>query len=439
MKKGSGAKVGPCLYSGTIELQEKIYMYDVIVIGGGASGMMAAISAAKSGASVLLLEKNNVLGKKLSITGGGRCNIFNAEENERLLLANYGASKKYLYSAFSVFGLPETREFFQSIGIQTKVEAKKRAFPVSEMAQDVVAALKKELGRLNVKIITGADVQQLYSEAGTIEYVQVGSRRYVAKNYVLSTGGASYSETGSSGDGFTWLEQMGHSIKTPTPNITPLATNDTWVKEVAGVSAKDIDVIFYLNGTRNFKISGDMLFTHFGISGPLILNNAYRVAELLDLGTVTAEIDCFPQLNEKELDTIIMKTLAEHPVKQLRSTLRFISPTGLNKAVTTLLARQIDVNVTNSELSKVSRLRLVRLLKALPLTIKGLMGFERAVVADGGLEIEHLDTRTMRSKKIDNLYITGDLININRPSGGYSLQLCWTTGYIAGVNAAATK
>jgi len=228
---------------------------------------------------------------------------------------------------------------------------------------------------------------------------------------------------------------MGHSIKTPTPNITPLATNDTWVKEVAGVSAKNIDVIFYLNGTRNFKISGDMLFTHFGISGPLILNNAYRVAELLDLGTVTAEIDCFPQLNEKELNTIIMKTLAEHPVKQLRSTLRFISPTGLNKAVTTLLARQIDVNVTNSELSKVSRLKLVRLLKALPLTIKGLMGFERAVVADGGLEIEHLDTRTMRSKKINNLYITGDLININRPSGGYSLQLCWTTGYIAGVSA----
>lgn len=409
--------------------------YDVLVIGGGASGMMAAISAAQSGAAVLLLEKNNVLGKKLSITGGGRCNIFNAEENERLLLANYGASKKYLYSAFSVFGMQQAREFFKAIGIDIKVEAKKRAFPVSQNAQDVVDALLGELSRLGVKVITGADVRQVYSKVGEVQYVQVGSIRYTAKSYILATGGASYSETGSTGDGFKWLEQMGHEIKEPTPNITPLATYDNWVKDVAGVAAKNVDVIFYLEGQRNFKISGDVLFTHFGISGPLILNNAYRVAELLELGEVTAEIDCFPKLNEKELDALVVKTLAEHPAKQLRSTLRFISPIGLNKAVTKLATRQLDLYVNNSELSKLDRLKLVRLLKALPLKIKDLMGFERAVVADGGLMIDQLDVRTMRSKIINNLYITGDLININRPSGGYSLQLCWTTGHIAGANA----
>lgn len=420
-----------------METQDKTkYVYDVIVLGGGASGMMAAISAARNGASVMLLEKNKVLGKKLSITGGGRCNILNAEEDKRLLLANYGKSEKFLHSAFSIFGMEEACAFFESIGIKIKVEARKRAFPVSESAQDVVDALVKELRGLKVKIISGAEVKQIRSQDGGIRYVQAGGQRYLAKNYILATGGSSYAETGSTGDGFKWLRQMGHEVKEPTPNITPLAAEEAWLKEVSGVTAKNVDVIFYLKGKSNFKITGDVLLTHFGLSGPLILNNAYRVAELLEIGQVTAEMDCFPKLNEKELDANVIKALAEHPAKQLRNTLRFIAPTGLNKAVTKLAAGQQDILLGNSEVSKADRLKLVRLLKALPLTINGLMGFERAIVADGGLSLGDIDTRTMQSKKINNLYITGDLININRPSGGYSLQLCWTTGHIAGTIAA---
>lgn len=411
-------------------------MQDVIVIGGGASGMMAAITAARNGASVRLLEKNNVLGKKLSITGGGRCNILNAEEDRRLLLANYGDSDKFLHSAFSIFGMQEAYDFFESIGLKIKVEAKKRAFPVSEKAQDVTDALVKELHRLNVKITTGAEVKQIYSAGGSIEHVQVADQRHIAKSYILATGGASYTETGSTGDGFKWLKQMGHDVKEPSPNITPLAANEAWIKEVSGVTAKNVDVIFYLDGKRDFKITGDVLLAHFGLSGPLILNNAYRVAELLETGLVTATIDCFPELNEKELDEIVINTLGEHPAKQLRNILPFIAPSGLNKAVAKLVSAQQNILVGSSEVSKLDRLKLVRLLKAMPLTINGLMGFERAVVADGGLSLEDIDTRTMRSKTIDNLYVTGDLLNIKRPSGGYSLQLCWTTGVAAGVSIA---
>jgi predicted Rossmann fold flavoprotein len=408
---------------------------DVIVVGGGASGMMAAISAARNGASVLVLEKNQVLGKKLSITGGGRCNILNCEQDKRLLLANYGSAEKYLYSAFSVFGMEQSRDFFESIGIKIKTEAKKRAFPTTELAQDVTNALVHELNRLNVEIITNSEASQIYSQGGYIKYVLANKQRYVARNYIIATGGASYSETGSTGDGFKWLKQMGHDIKEPTPNITPLACSDTWVRQVSGVTAKDVDIIFYLDSERSFKISGDVLFAHFGISGPLILNNAYRVAELLKLGRVRAEIDCFPAYDEKDLDTMIIGTLEDHPAKQLRSTLRFIAPKGLNKAVSMLVEQQQNTNVKNSELSRQDRLKLVRILKALPLDIKGLMGFDRAVVADGGVILEDINTRTMQSNVINNLFITGDLININRPSGGYSLQLCWTTGYLAGLNA----
>ena len=413
----------------------KIQDYDVAIIGGGASGMMAAISAARVGASVVILEKNLVLGKKLSITGGGRCNILNAEEDKRLLLANYGSAEKYLYSAFSVFGMEQSRDFFESIGIKIKTEAKKRAFPTTELAQDVTNALVHELNKLDVEIITNTEVSQIYSQGGSIKYVLAGKHRYVARSYILSTGGASYTETGSTGDGFKWLKQMGHDIKEPTPNITPLACSDTWVRQVSGVTAKDVDIIFYLDSERSFKISGDVLFAHFGISGPLILNNAYRVAELLKQGRVSAEIDCFPAYDEKDLDTVIIGTLEDHPAKQLRSTLRFIAPKGLNKAVSMLVEQQQNTNVKNSELSRHDRLKLVRTLKALPLDIKGLMGFDRAVVADGGVILEDINTRTMQSNVINNLFITGDLININRPSGGYSLQLCWTTGYLAGLNA----
>jgi len=409
--------------------------YDTIVIGGGASGMMAAAVAAEHGVRVLLLEKNKSLGKKLSISGGGRCNILNAEEDARLLLANYGKADKFLFSAFSQFGMRDTYEYFESRGLKLKVEDRKRAFPSTDSASDVVNLLKGELDKYNVAVKANAEVQSINAVDGRIQHVQVDGEQLRANSYILATGGSSRPETGSTGDGFKWLRSMGHDVNEPTPNVTPLAVKESWVKDVSGVSAKSADVIFYSEGTRSFKVHGDILFTHFGISGPTILNSAYKVAELLEQGDVSAEVDCFPGLNEKELDQSVRATIEEHPTKQLKNTLRFIVPNGLYKALTTLLKDQIDLQTKNSELNKVNRQHVVKLLKAMPLTIEKLMGFEKAVVADGGLSLRDLNTRTMQSRKISNLYVTGDLLDINRPSGGYSLQLCWTTGYLAGMEA----
>jgi predicted Rossmann fold flavoprotein len=408
--------------------------YDIIVIGGGASGMMAAAVAAEHGAEVILLEKNKSLGNKLAISGGGRCNILNAEDDERLLLSNYGTAGKFLFSAFSQFGMQDTYDYFEMRGLKLKVENKKRAFPVTDSALDVVKLLEGELSKYNVDIRTKAEVQSIYAVDGEIKYIKVDGERILARAYILATGGSSRPETGSTGDGFKWLKSMGHDVNEPTPNVTPLAVTESWVKDVSGVSAKSADVIFYSEGKRSFKIHGDILFTHFGISGPTVLNNAYKVAELLEQGSVTAEVDCFPELNEKELDQSVRQTIEEHHTKQLKNTLCFIVPGGLNKALTELLKGQLDLEIKNSELSKINRLKVVKLLKAMPLTIERLMGFEKAVVADGGLSLRDIDTRTMQSKKIKNLYVTGDLLDINRPSGGYSLQLCWTTGYLAGVS-----
>jgi len=326
----------------------------------------------------------------------------------------------------------DTYEYFESRGLKLKIENRKRAFPVTDSADDVVRLLRGELSKHNVQVKTGAEVQSIYAANGEIKYIKCNGKRVQARSYVLSTGGMSRPETGSTGDGFEWLKHLGHDVNEPTPNVTPLAVNDSWVKAVSGVSAKSADVIFYVDGKRSFKIHGDILITHFGISGPTVLNNAYKVAELLEEGSVTAEIDCFPAVNEKELDQSVRAAIEEHPTKQIKNTLRFIVPDGLNKAITKLLKGQIDLETKNSELNRASRQQIVKLLKAMPLTIDRLMGFERAVVADGGLSLRDIDTRTMKSRKISNLYVTGDLLDINRPSGGYSLQLCWTTGYLAG-------
>jgi predicted Rossmann fold flavoprotein len=408
--------------------------YDIIVIGGGASGMMAAAVAAEKGAAVLLLEKNSMLGKKLAISGGGRCNILNAEHDERLLLANYGKASKFLFSAFSQFGMQETYQYFEARGLKLKIENRKRAFPFSNSAPDVVALLEKQLIEHGVDIKTNTGVDSIYAAGGEIQYLKIGQQRLRAKSYILATGGASRPETGSTGDGFKWLKSMGHMVNEPTPNVTPLAVKEAWVKDVSGIKALGADITFYSNGKRSFKSSGDILFTHFGLSGPTIINNAYKVSEILENGTVTALIDCFPKMDEKQLDNRILAILQEHKVKQLKNTLRYIAPDGLSKALESLLDKGY-LQVTNSELSKEARNNIVKLLKGLPVTIEKLMGFEKAVVADGGLSMKNIDTRTMQSTAIKNLYVTGDLLDINRPSGGYSLQLCWTTGFIAGSNA----
>ncbi len=412
-------------------MYSNIPIYDVVVIGGGASGMMAAGIAGSRGKSVLLLEKNKFLGEKLKISGGGRCNITNAEFDNRALLAKYGKAEDFLYSPFSKFSVKETFSFFESLGLPLAVQARNRVFPHTEKAIDVFNALNSFLEKNNVTIKTSCPVKKFIVENGKIVSAVTDQGEFKANSFILSTGGVSHPETGSTGDGFKWLTDFGHSVKTPTPSIVPLAVTEDWVKMLSGISLSFMKITFYLDGEKEFSKLGKVLFTHFGLSGPLILNSATRVGDMLREGAVTALIDAYPDTDLGALDKSITHTLNNNKNKSLRTIFKDIVPPGISPGLQTLLT-DIDFDTRVHSISRENRKKIVNLLKALPITIDGLMGFDRAVIADGGVTLEEIDTKTMKSKLIENLYITGDLLHINRSSGGYSLQLCWTTGYVAG-------
>jgi predicted Rossmann fold flavoprotein len=407
-------------------------MYDLIVVGGGASGMIAAGRAAERGLNVLLLEKNRRLGEKLRISGGGRCNITNAEDNEHLLLSNYGKSEQSLYSLFTQFGMIQTFEFFESRGLTLKVEAKKRAFPITNDANDVAQVLIDYIKKGKVEVRPTCTVFDVQQENGAIAGLHTSDGEFVGSNYLFATGGVSHPETGSTGDGLHWLEELGHTVMKPTPTIVPIALNEEWIKTLQGVTLPNVRMTFYVDKIKDFRIDGDVLCTHFGVSGPLILNSAFKVADALKNGEVTALIDLFPKQDHGTLERQIIGRFDLNKNKDLRNVLRVIVPTGTHKGVVVLLAEHMNIDVKVHSFSRESRKQLVQLLKAMPVSIYGLMGMDRAVVADGGIPLQEIDMRTMRSKKVPNLYVTGDLLHINRPSGGFSLQLCWSSGWVAG-------
>lgn len=408
--------------------------FDVIVIGGGAAGLMAAGRAAERGRRVLLLEKNKRLGEKLRISGGGRCNITNVEEDLKTLLSNYGEAEKFLYSAFSEFGMKDTLNFFESRGMPLKVEDRKRAFPVSEKAIDVVDILTKYASKEGVEIRVATPVRKVILNEGKISRVVISGGEYTADSYILATGGVSHPETGSTGDGFLWLEEIGHTVVEPTPTIVPLKAKNVWIKSLSGKTLTGGKITFYLEGKKKFAQSGNILLTHFGLSGPTILNCAGKVADLLYEGKVTAKIDLFPTLDIGPLDTKLQEHFDNNKNKTLRNVMRDFLPAGTADGILALVPN-LDKEKKVHSVTKEERRSLVDTFKELPVNITGLMGFERAVVADGGVPLTEVDTRTMRSLRDPQLFIIGDLLHINRPSGGYSLQLCWTMGHVAGSNA----
>lgn len=408
-------------------------IYDVIVIGGGASGMMAAGRASESGKDVLLLERNKRLGEKLRISGGGRCNILNAERDEKKLLAHYGSSEQFLYSGFSQFGMDDTYAYFESMDLPLMVEANNRAFPVSQKATDVVHVLEGYMKKGGVEVRTGLGVSSIVAKGNKIEKIIAGGEEFIADSYIFATGGLSHPETGSTGAGFNWLRELGHTVVDPTPTIVPLKVKESWIKKLSGKSVPSAKITFYVDGKKRLAKTGNILFTHFGISGPTILNVAGKVADLLHEGEVTAVIDLFPTMDLGILDKHISSIFDQNKNKMLRNVFKEIVPSGTSEVLLSRLPL-IDSDTKVHSILKEERRQLAELLKKLPLTIEALMGLDRAVVADGGLPLTEIDMRTMRSKKIENLYVTGDLLHITRPSGGYSLQLCWTTGYVAGTH-----
>jgi predicted Rossmann fold flavoprotein len=412
--------------------------FDTIVIGGGPAGMMAAGRAAELGARVLLIEKNETLGKKLLITGGGRCNVTNAEFDNRKFLDKFKDQGKFLFSAFSEWNVQNTLDFFHKRVMPTKVENELRVFPVSNKAQSVWDVLVTYLKSGKVTVLSHSPVGEILFEEGSVTGVKLKNKEVIkAHSIILATGGTSRPETGSTGDGFIWLKKLGHTVIIPEPSLVPIAIKDAWVKKIAGVSLKEIKITTFQNGEKQDSLKGKILFTHVGVSGPTILNMSKDIGELLKYGEVVISLDLLPAMDYSALNSKLQDIFKEHSNKKFKNSLGTLVPTALAGIVVELSG--INEDTQCNTISREERLALVQLMKAIPLHVHKLLGVEKAVTSSGGVSLDEVDFKTMRSRLFSNLYVVGDILNIDRPSGGYSLQLCWTTGFVAGSSAATQK
>jgi len=413
---------------------KKDLCYDLIVIGAGSAGMMMAGRAGELGASVLILEKNKRIGEKLGITGGGRCNITNAEFNVRKFLSNFPQSQDFLYSPFSKFSVRDTFTFFENKGLPLVTEARERVFPKSQHASDVVKTMKRYMERNGVLVKTDSKVISIEKIKDKESFlIKTKNEKYESQNVAIATGGLAAPKTGSTGDGLKFLKKLGHTINKPSPNIVPLTTHEKWTHSLPGTSLSFIKILFIQNGKTKIKKLGKILFTHFGISGPLVLNCAGEVKNMLKQGKVSASIDLFPDTNEKELDRRLWRLFEKNKNKKMKNILHEIITEKLAQIILNFpkinLAEKTVHSVTKDERKKITKI-----LKNLNFEITGTLGFDKAVIADGGVVLEEVDFKNMSSRLHPNLYLLGDVLNISRPSGGYSLQLCWTTGWVAGTD-----
>lgn len=408
--------------------------YDIVIIGGGASGMMAASSIGKN-KKVLLIEKNNILGKKLLITGGGRCNVTNNEFDLRKLLKNYKKAEQFLYSAFTQYGVKDSLDFFNTRNMPTKVEEYGRVFPVSDSARSVYNVLVKEIKNKGIEVLSNAKVTNIIHDTKQVTGIEVEINKkkiiYKAKKYILATGGTSHPETGSTGDAYAWLEDMGHTVHTPKPSLVPLRSNDSWLKKLQGIALQDIKINLYAGDKKMSAKKGKILFTHYGVSGPTILNMSKEVNDYLEQKQkVYLSIDLLPAYDHGSLNKTLTDLFQNNPKKKIVNILGELI--NKNLISTILQNSKVDEGLLGTQVTKDLRMILIENLKTLKINIHGLLDESEAVIADGGVDIKEIDFKTMKSKVMSNLYIIGDLLNIDRPSGGYSLQLCWTTGFLAG-------
>lgn len=413
-------------------------LWDVAVVGGGPAGMMAAGRAAELGARVVLIEKNANLGKKLLITGGGRCNVTNAEPNLKKLLARYKAGAKFLPSPFSQFDNASALHFFNEHGMDTKVEAEGRAFPMSNSARSVWDVLVSYLETSGVTVLSDSPVTDIVVTDGHIEAIVLkNKKRIAAKRFILATGGLSHPETGSTGDGFTLLKKIGHTVNDTNAALVPIALEKTPLTRAAGVALAGAKITAYQNDAKQAERTGKILFTHVGLSGPAILNMSRNIGELLTYGEVILDLDLVPQEGPEKLNARLQQILrGESSNKMLKNVLSTIVPSGLVAPILEMAG--INGETPCHGVTREMRLTLVQLLKHVRVSVKSLLGLDKAIITSGGVALEEIDFKTMRSLKYQNLYIIGDLLDIDRPSGGYSLQLCWTTGFVAGSAATAT-
>lgn len=404
---------------------------------------MAAAVAAHAGAAVVLIEKNAGVGKKLLLTGGGRCNVTNADPDRHRLVAKYGPHGQALHSPFSRFGSVEMRELLASLGVDTVVEDEYRVFPATHRASTIRDALVRHARAGGVELRTRASATGLVlAEAAEndglgrcLTGVSLDDGSIVeADAFILATGGTSRPDTGSTGDGFRWLECLGHTVRTPEPALVPMRVREPWVADLQGISRTDAKLTALLDGSRIGAKRGKLLFTHFGLSGPLALNMAQSVNEAAQGGPIELRIDFFPASDGGELDRLIQERFAATPSRIVRNCLEGLLP--LRLLDTAVRLARIDAATTGATITRDARKRLVHCLSSMSLRFDGLLGAESAVVSSGGVLPSQIAFSTMASRLVDNLHIVGDMLDFERQSGGYSLQLCWSTGFVAGTAAA---
>ncbi|PIT95365.1 aminoacetone oxidase family FAD-binding enzyme [Candidatus Falkowbacteria bacterium CG10_big_fil_rev_8_21_14_0_10_39_9] len=407
--------------------------YDIAVIGGGASGMMAAGRAGELGANVVLLEKNSKLGIKLLATGGGRANITNLSD-KRELAASFGKSGAWLLSGLSKFGPEELIEFLNSRGLKTKIEDSGRVFPKSNSAQDVLRTLLDYLDSSGVDIKLGAEVKKIVKVGDNIQKIILADGREVTANkFIICTGGKSYPLTGSTGDAYKWLKQLGHEIIPPRPALVPIILKDKFVRDLEGLSLDDTKINCYQNNKKLCLARGSIMFTGNGLSGPAVLNLS-EVIGRVDPKGLELRLDFLPELSADELYHKFQLEFSSSN-KMYKNALTELVPPKLVDTIINLSG--VDPHKKLNLVSRAERKALVGLLKEFSLTIFGLAGYDRAMVTAGGVSLKEVDGRTMRSKIVSNLYLAGEILDLNGPTGGYNLQLCWTSGYLAGESEAS--
>ncbi|AIF51564.1 NAD(P)/FAD-dependent oxidoreductase [Pelosinus sp. UFO1] len=412
-------------------------MKKIIVIGGGPAGMMAAVSASQNGGKVTILEKMSVVGRKLSITGKGRCNITNIADKETII-KNMPGNGSFIYSALYSFSNQDIIDFLNSYGVMTKVERGGRVFPVSDQAKDVVQAFMKAFKELDIEVVTGQQVKRILTHDGKVTGVLANNNvQYRADAVILATGGASYPGTGSSGDGYRMGEMIGHTIVPLKPSLVPLEVGEDWIGELQGLSLKNVSASVIFGGKKVADDFGEMLFTHYGLSGPIILSLSKKVAELLTNHPnqeVLIQINLKPALTSEVLDKRIQRDFEKFARKQLKNSLGELLPAKSINVIIDLA--HLDPDKFVHQITKGERARLVEQITKLTFTITATRPVSEAIVTAGGIHVKEINPKTMESKVVEELYFAGEVIDIDGYTGGYNLQAAFSTGYVAGQNAA---
>ena len=406
-------------------------MKKVVVIGGGPAGMMAAGQAGLRGNQVILIEKMDRVGRKLFITGKGRCNVTNAVDQEGLI-ANTPGNPYFLYSAFYSFGSDETMKFFEDLGVPLKVERGNRVFPKSEKSNDIVKAMEKFVKSSGCKILYNTEVLDIVLEDGKVKKVITTEKKEIeCDRVIIATGGLSYPNTGSTGDGFEFAKKAGHSVTKCYPSLVPLRVREKWVADVMGLSLKNVGVKIKIENKEVYSNFGEMMFTHFGVTGPVILTASRYINDRINEKPIL-EIDLKPALSEKELDARLLKDFKKYLNKDFKNALDDLLPQKIIPIIIEL--SKIDKDKKVNSITKEERVRLLNVIKNLKLNITDTAGYHQAVVTRGGIDVDEIDPSTMESKIIEGLYFAGEVVDVDSFTGGFNLQIAFATGYLAGIN-----